>query len=206
MFDFGGVLISPITEKVQRLAARHGVSVPELATVLLGSADSTHDHPWHRAERGELPVSAIQGLLTPWAQAAGLVLDGDEIGIMLTPGDYRYHTEVVARVGTLKAQGYLVGLLTNSFAEFRPVLAAEMDLEQFDAVIDSSDVGARKPEAAIYDRTTVALGVEAHQIVYLDDFIQNIDGARRAGWATVHVTSPEQALADLDALLDAGLG
>jgi len=67
-------------------------------------------------------------------------------------------------------------------------------------VIDSSEVGCRKPEPAIYELTTKRLGVEPGRILYLDDFLANVVGARTAGWDAIHVTSPQQAL---DALAEA---
>jgi hypothetical protein len=42
--------------------------------------------------------------------------------------------------------------------------------------------------------------------VFLDDSPGHVAAARRAGLAGIVVTDPDQALADLDALLDAGAG
>jgi putative hydrolase of the HAD superfamily len=71
----------------------------------------------------------------------------------------------------------------------------------FDVVVDSSEVGHRKPEPAIYELTTSRLGVKASEILYLDDFAANLEGAKAAGWRTIHVTDVESALAELDAAL-----
>jgi putative hydrolase of the HAD superfamily len=64
-------------------------------------------------------------------------------------------------------------------------------------VIDSSEVGHRKPEPEIYALTTKLLGIAPQRILYLDDFVANVVGAREAGWHAIHVTGPEQALAAL---------
>ena len=93
------------------------------------------------------------------------------------------------------------GCSTNSFVEFRPTLEERVDFGLFDVVVDSSEVGCRKPEPEIYALTTERLGVPADEIVYLDDFLANIEGARLAGWQTIHVTDPLVALDELDALL-----
>jgi putative hydrolase of the HAD superfamily len=61
-------------------------------------------------------------------------------------------------------------------------------------------VQARKPEMAIYEATAAALGVRHDEIVYLDDFDQNLEPAVALGWTVIHVTSPAQALAELDVL------
>ena len=200
VFDFGGVLITPITNQLGTVAERHGRSVPEVLEVLLGPRDSG-DHPWHRAERGELAVADIQGLLDPWAAAAGLTLAGDELDVLLAAGAYTHIRPVHDRIVTLRRDGIKTALLTNTFAEFRPTMERDVDFGLFDVVIESFAVGARKPEPAIYEATQAALGVAPGEIAYLDDFDQNLVPAAALGWTTIHVLDPVVALAELDALL-----
>lgn len=199
VFDFGGVLISPITEKIAVLADQRGTTMHELLTVLMGPKASTPDHPWHRCERGEIAVADIQSHLGPFADAAGIELRGDEIEVLLDPS-YTVVDEMIERVRVLRERGLRTGLLTNTFAEFRPKMQEDIPFPLFDAVIESFAVRARKPERAIYEATAVQLGVGHDAIVYLDDFDQNLDPAIELGWTVIHVTSPAQALAALDAL------
>jgi epoxide hydrolase-like predicted phosphatase len=198
VFDFGGVLITSITDKVHALAVRHSTTTASLLTVLLGPRESG-DHPWHRCERGEIAVADIQELLGPWAQEAGLSLAGDEIKVLMEP-TYRMVDEMVTRVGELGRAGYRTALLTNTFAEFRPSMERDLDFSLFDAVIESFAVRARKPELAIYEATAAALGVAHRDIVYLDDFDQNLEPAVELGWTVIHVTSPDQALLELNCI------
>jgi len=194
VFDFGGVIISPITDHIARIAARHGVTLPQLFGVLLGPHDrSTEDHPWHRAERGELAVAEIMAHLGPWATAAGMTLDGDEIDVILQ-AEFHIRDAVVDAIAALHAAGYRTGLLTNSFKEFRPFLEERIDFEVFDVVVDSSEVGLRKPDPAIYELTTGRLGCTPAEVLYVDDFIGNIEGAQLAGWKAVHVTGERSVL------------
>ncbi len=201
VFDFGGVLITPITNQVGEVAKRHGVTTAVLLEVLLGPRASG-DHPWHRAERGELAVSEIQGLLGPWAEAAGISLHGDEIDALLAPGGYSRVEVMVERIQQLRTRGVRTGLLTNTFAEFRPTMMKDLDFAWFDAVVESFAVGARKPESAIYEATARSLDVAHHEIVYLDDFDQNLEPASQLGWSTIHVVDPIDALTRLDELLN----
>ncbi len=199
VFDFGGVLITPVTEKVAVLAEHHGTSMHELLAVLLGPRESGDDHPWHRCERGEIAVADIQGLLAPYAEAAGLQLRGDELATLMEP-TYRVLDEVLERVDALRAAGYRTALLTNTFAEFREQMDRDVGFHRFDVVVESFAVRARKPEPAIYEMTARMLGVAHDEIVYLDDFDQNLEPAVALGWQVVHVTGPEQTLAELDRL------
>ncbi|MDP9465052.1 MAG: HAD family phosphatase [Actinomycetota bacterium] len=197
VFDFGGVLISPITDRISEVAARHGVSMEVLLGVLMGPPDvSTEDHPWHRAERGAIAVEGLQQLVQPWAAEAGIVLTGDEFDIILD-GVFRVHDDIVKRIVELRSEGITTALLTNSFKEFRAHIEKHVDFGIFDLVIDSSEVGCRKPEPEIYELTTRRLGVAPERILYLDDFLANVIGAREAGWDAIHVTGPQQALAAL---------
>jgi putative hydrolase of the HAD superfamily len=201
VFDFGGVLITPITDKIAPLADRHGVPMETLLEVLMGPRhESTVDHPWHRAERGEVAVADLQELAGPFAAKKGLRLGGDEIDILLAP-TYKVVDSMLERLAQLRSLGYLTGLLTNSFREFRPILERDVNFGLFDVVVDSSEVGCRKPEPAIYSLMAERLGVPPSRTVYLDDFADNLTGARLAGWACIHVRNPEQALEELDRLL-----
>ena len=145
VFDFGGVIITPITTGISALADRNGVEPRAMLELLIGP-DENGDHPWHRAERGELTVAEIQAGLSTYASAAGIELSGDEIEVLLTPG-YSINRKVVARIGALHASGIRTGLLTNTFAEFRPTLERDVDLQLFDAVVESYAVGARQARA-----------------------------------------------------------
>ena len=200
MFDFGGVLITPITNQVGEVAERHGVPMATMLEILLGP-HASGDHPWHRAERGEMAVAGIQAELQPWADPFGVTLDGDELDALMRVGGYDKVAPMIAKVAALKAAGVATGLLTNTFAEYRPTLERELCLDDFTVVVESYAVRARKPEPAIYEATREMLGVAHEDIVYLDDFPQNIIAADAFGWRTIHVTEPLAAIAAIDGFL-----
>lgn len=200
VFDFGGVLITSITNQIGVIAARHDVSVPTMVEILLGPHESG-DHPWHRAERGELAVADIQAQLGPWAARHGVTLHGDELDAVMAPGHYTVITEMLDKAAALKDAGVITGLLTNTFAEFQPTMQRDIPFRHFTHVVESFAVGARKPERAIYDITQERVGVAPHELLYLDDFVQNVAMAREVGWQVIHVTDPLAALAQIDAYL-----
>lgn len=198
VFDFGGVLITPITTLIDEIAKWHGVSMVHMLDVLMGPrAFSTPDHPWHRCERGEIPMTSMQYDVEPYAERAGVKLRGDEYERLLR-GDFEMHDEMIDRISALRADGYTIGLLTNSFKEFRDIIESRIDFALFDVVVDSSEVGCRKPEPEIYELATQRLGGDASSIVYIDDFLANVEGADRAGWSTIHLTDVTSALVELD--------
>ena len=73
-------------------------------------------------------------------------------------------------------------------------------LNNFKEVYVSSTIGLRKPEAEAYDYVVRAIGVSADRIVFFDDTLENIEGARARGLQAVHVKSGAD-LADALAVL-----
>ena len=119
--------------------------------MLLGPRDERTRPSVAPCRAGEIPTADIQGLLDPWAEELGVTLRGDEIEQLLAPGGYTVVAEMIDRVRSLRADGYLTGLLTNTFAEFRPTMERDIDFALFDVIVESFAVGARKPEFAIYE-------------------------------------------------------
>ena len=201
VFDFGGVLITSISNQLSEIALTHDVDTSVMHELLLGPRASGPDHPWHRAERGEIPTSAIQRLLRPWADELGVTLHGDEMDRLLAPGGYSVIDTMAERIRQLRHDGYLTGLLTNTFAEFQPTMQRDIDFALFDVIVESFAVGARKPERSIYEITARMLDVDHDQIVYLDDFDQNLDEPIALGWTTILVGDQVDALRELDEVL-----
>jgi len=68
----------------------------------------------------------------------------------------------------------------------------------FDFVIESSLVGARKPEPRFYQLALERLKIEPQQAVYLDDLGINLKPARAMGMTTIKVENAQQALSELE--------
>jgi putative hydrolase of the HAD superfamily len=196
LFDFTGVLT---TSPWPALEASAGGEVERL----VGPYHEDTDHPWHRLERGEITLSDF---LT--AVQAEAVKDGGE-PLDLSPlrgllSELRIHEDVVGYVAALRAEGFRTALVTNNIREgessWRAMLAVD---DLFEVVVDSSAVGMRKPDPAIFTHTLSLLGgVAPGRAVFLDDVDTNLAGARRAGLQTVLVGDPPgPALEELDRLL-----
>ncbi len=82
------------------------------------------------------------------------------------------------------AERYHVGLLTNIMPGFIQAMQSRSLLPdvKFDTIIDSSQVGAIKPERAIYEAATKQSGVESQEIMLIDDDRSNLMAAERSGW------------------------
>jgi FMN phosphatase YigB (HAD superfamily) len=62
-------------------------------------------------------------------------------------------------------------------------------------------VGIRKPSPEIYELGAKEIGLEPGQCVFVDDLPFNLKPAAELGMATVHHSSSEQTIAELEQLL-----
>ncbi|HET9174223.1 MAG TPA: HAD-IA family hydrolase [Candidatus Saccharimonadales bacterium] len=85
------------------------------------------------------------------------------------------------------AERYKVGLLTNIMPGFLTAMRSHGQLPDlpYDAVVDSSEVGAIKPEAKIYDIAEERAGVAPSEILLVDDSRANLIAAEKSGWLTM---------------------
>ena len=87
--------------------------------------------------------------------------------------------------------------------EWEPLWRAKLPVDElFETVVDSAFVGVRKPDPEIYALVLERLGLPAEACVFVDDLPRNVEAAAALGFATVRFHDTEQAIADLDALLE----
>jgi putative hydrolase of the HAD superfamily len=79
---------------------------------------------------------------------------------------------------------YRIGLLSNIMPGFIDMLIEHklIPKKAYDAVVDSSAVGAIKPEKKIYEVATQKAGVPADSILLVDDSRANLMAAEKFGW------------------------
>ncbi|MBN8807061.1 MAG: HAD-IA family hydrolase [Sphingomonas sp.] len=209
IFDFGGVVTSSPFEAFNRLEAERGLPRDLIRRINAADGDG---NAWARFERAEIDAAAFDALFAAEARAHGHDLRGDDVLAVLA-GDIR--PGMVAAIDWLKANGYRVGCITNNVptgegagmartAEKAAAIAAI--LARFDHVVESSKVGIRKPDPAIYRLACEALGVVPAQCVYLDDLGINCKPAAALGMAAIKVTGEGQALGELAAALGLAAG
>lgn len=195
LFDLTGVLT---TSPWGALTASAGGDLE----LLTGPYHEDTDHPWHRLERGEITIEEWLVAVTADAEAAGRTLDLSPMRSLLA--DLVVHADVVDHVAALRADGFLTALVTNNVREGAATWRSMIPVDDlFDVVVDSSSVGMRKPDPAIFSHTLDLLGgVAPERAVFLDDVESNLVGARLAGLHTILVGDPPApALVELDMLL-----
>jgi putative hydrolase of the HAD superfamily len=193
LFDFAGVLTS---SPWGAMTAAGGGDLE----LLIGSYEEDGDHPWHRVERGEISIADWVTEVTAEADRRGAAVDFSVLQQLL--GEMTVHQQVVERIRELRAAGYRTALITNNVREASATWRALIPVDElFDVVVDSCEVGMRKPNPAIFQHTLGLLGRAPEEAVFLDDSPGNVAGAKVAGLAGIHVADPDEALAELDRLL-----
>lgn len=192
IFDFGGVFIDSPFAAVAAAALDRGLDPQALALSVFGDYERDTDHPWHRLERGELTLdAALQAIMAGEPLPDGSPLDPFELLASLAgdPGSIGsggVRDEMVDFCISIRARGLATGLLTNNAREFEELWKPLIPLDElFDDVVDSSEVGMRKPAPQIYQLALERLGVNASQAVFVDDAPGNVAGAEAVGIASV---------------------
>ncbi len=199
-WDFGGVFTASPFHAVRPYSASLGIDHDELLDLVFGPYHLDTDHPWHRLERGEGTLEVAMGAAVAAATARGIAFDPRAFfGAMRDEIDRRI---VVDTVRELRAAGVRNCIITNNAKEFadgwRKIVPVD---ELFDDVVDSSAVGMRKPNPAIYELALARLEVRnPSATVFLDDFEPNVVAARALGMHGILVEHPVPAMAELRGL------
>ncbi|WP_448614557.1 HAD-IA family hydrolase [Modestobacter sp. URMC 112] len=201
VFDLGGVLTeSPMTAFA---AYEAEAGLPDGLVRRLNSIDPD-TNAWARYERGQLDEAGFRAAFEAEAAAAGHTVDAGRVLAALA-GELR--PAMVDAVRRLRDAGVPLALLSNNVAPMPRTGRLGELLELFDAVVESSVEGVRKPEPEIYSRALQRLGqavgrpVAASDCAYLDDLGINLKPARAMGFRTIKVVDPDAALAELSALV-----
>ncbi len=195
LFDLGGVILSSPFEAFAIYERDHDLPDGFLRRVNTINPDT---NAWARLERGDVDLEQFGDLFSAEALALGHAVDGHQV-LGLLSGEIRpAMVEAVRRC----SDHMITGLLTNNFiaanGRGRQDTAVSEMLNLFDAVIESSRVGVRKPDPLFYEIACESLDVAPAEAVFLDDLGINLKPARAMGMVTIKVTDPALAIAELE--------
>ncbi len=168
-FDINGVLVRFFQRAFVKLAEDTGATPDAIEATF-----------WHYNDsvcRGAMSVAEFDGIL-----ASELKLDKVDWA--------SYYFAAIDPIPEMQetlqwaASHYKVGLLSNIMPGFVGEMLTRKLIPrlQYDAVVDSSSVGAVKPEAKIYEIAQEKAGVPANEILLIDDGRTNLMAADQNGW------------------------
>jgi putative hydrolase of the HAD superfamily len=206
LFDFGGVIVSGPFESFNHFERDHGLPTNFIRSI---NALNPHENAWAKLERSEITYSEFDDLFAVESENYGHRVAGADV-LALLAGELR--PDMVHALDVLKSSGYIIACLTNNVVSNRSATPTQREellqevLTRFDAVIESSMIGARKPEPRFYEIACETIKVQPSECVFLDDLGINLKPAAAMGMTTIKVTTSAQALDELAQVLSIDFG
>jgi putative hydrolase of the HAD superfamily len=98
------------------------------------------------------------------------------------PGIWELYQDAETILSRLNSSGIRLGLISNFDGRLRTILRQLDVAERFEHLVISSEVGAEKPSARIFNEAARRFAVEPNEILHVgDDPEVDVDGARMAG-------------------------
>jgi len=192
VFDFGGVIVNNTGDLTRRnFAEAYGVSI-EVVNKAIG--ELVEDYQIGKINDDEFEEK--------FAKKVGKQIPKNAVDLWTKNYWDRGHiTENVELVKELRAKGFKVVCLSNTIPPHVRCKRHE-DVEIFDVVVLSCEVGMRKPDKEIYDYTLEKLGVGKEECVFIDDSEGFVNAAKKNGYKIILYESPEQLRTELNKLLN----
>jgi putative hydrolase of the HAD superfamily len=191
VFDYGMVLSGP----------PHPQAHEELRRITGLSREAFERHYWTDRlayDRGDLTGLAFW---QKFVSDAGLGLSDHEI-TQLNHWDARMwstvNQEMLAWHKRLKENGLRTGILSNMGDSVLEIILEKFAwIADFDVLIWSYQHGMVKPDRAIYELLLDRLGAAPEETLFLDDKLENIEGARHLGIQGLQFSTVDQLRQDL---------
>jgi putative hydrolase of the HAD superfamily len=195
LIDWGGVLTSNLFHSFREFCERMDIDPQTLRDRF--SSDPSFRELLIELEKGELEEGEFEQQLAPLlgVEPDGLI-DGLFAGV-------QPDVAMVEAVRRARAGGVRTALVSNSWGVHR--YPHDLFDELFDGVVISGEEGTRKPARRMYELGAERAGAAPEDCVFVDDLSFNLTPAEQLGMATVHHTSAEQTIPELERLLGLAL-
>ena len=191
IFDLGGVLLD-IDYNLTRVAFE------KLGVVQFDEmySQAKADKLFQKLETGEISDEEFYKEMN---RSTGLNLSEKEIREAWNAMLLSFREESLTFLDQIRDQ-YKIYLLSNtnqihhvSFYEIYHQKERKKSFEQyFDKAFYSFEIGLRKPEAVCYEWVLKDLQIAPEKTLFIDDSINNIEGAKIVGLQTVHLTAEKK--------------
>ncbi len=203
IFDFGGVITNSPIEGFKLLEEKHGYDKGIITNINMNNPDN---NAWAKSERGEIDINTFLEEFEKEALSIGQKINAKEI-LQQLYGSLRKN--MINKIKLLSnSKKYKLICLTNVlkgvdiFTPKQRVEAVKNVMSYFDIIYESYKLNMRKPEARIYQYILKELNIEPQETVFLDDLGMNLKSARQLGINTIKVIDPNDAIYQLDEILE----
>ncbi len=179
LVDYGEVITEPQpAEDLARMAAMLELDVPDFV-----------ERYWQHRHAYDLGGSAAEF----WSAVAGRPLENSGLLEELIRLDMlswsHLNPETLEALDAVHRRGASLSLLSNAPHELAAALDGHPAFASFEHMMFSAQLGAAKPDRAIFEAAIERIGRPAEEILFIDDRAANVEGARQAGLQAVQFTS-----------------
>jgi len=180
LFDLGGVIIEVDFNRALERWAEYAGCAPTLL-----KARFTQDVDYQRHERGEIDAA---GYFASLRASLGITITDAQF---LDGWEALLGAEIPEVTMLLRRVRLPLYLFSNSNHAHHQIWSRRyaVILSLFRRVFVSSDIGKRKPDPAAFLAVAGGIGVPAERILFFDDTLENVEGARVSGMSAVQVRS-----------------
>lgn len=209
LLDVGVVFFKSAWEVADDYERIH--ALPRGTIVGRGPLDPTvPDEAWQAYRRGEINERDYWLAFAERSVANGTPLNGHPHlmrAISQEPGLEIVRPEAAALVAECKAAGRSLGILTNEMIDFqgREWVESQPWFPDFPVLVDSSEIGVRKPDPRPYLLAADLLGLPCDAIAFIDDNPTYVEGALAVGMRAILLDVVHPALAFDQARRELGL-
>lgn len=188
IFDYGGVLVHHQTDEDRAKMASIAGLPEEQFTELYWSERDAYDRDLVTGTEYWQSIGS----------AGGAKLSEDQILALVerdTTSWMQYDPVMWEWVAALSSAGKKVAMLSNMPRDLGEALKSRTErLSVFDHVTLSYDLRAVKPDPIIYEECLEGIGTAKERTLFLDDRIENIQGAETLGIRSIQFTSRDEVL------------
>jgi putative hydrolase of the HAD superfamily len=195
LIDWGGVLTSNLFTSFHEYCLRTNIDPHELGTRF--RKDPEFRELLIALEKGSLQEPEFE---QRFATILGVDSDGLIDGLF---SGVQPDTAMLEAVRAAREAGIRTALVSNSWGVHR--YPHDLFSEIFDGIVISGEEGTRKPAKRMYELGAERAGVAPELCVFVDDLPFNLVPAEELGMATVHHTSAENTIPQLEELLGVSL-
>ncbi|TDN44890.1 putative hydrolase of the HAD superfamily [Curtobacterium flaccumfaciens] len=183
VFDYGEVISRTPHASRDALVDATGIPADELFPV--------YQELRHDLDRGDLSVVAYWRAIAERTGRSWSVAEIHRFWAIDFTGWFEVEPETLAIVEELHDAGTRLALLSNAGFDFGDPYRRSPMGSLFETVVVSAEEHVLKPAPSIYRDTCTRLGIDAGQMVFVDNRAENAAGAEAIGAVGHHYTSPD---------------
>ncbi|MGB9757046.1 MAG: HAD family hydrolase [Candidatus Bipolaricaulaceae bacterium] len=148
-----------------------------------------------RAFTGELPYkNMVEELHRQLSLGSQLALASLDQLIQKFSADIEIYPELPSVLRELRSRGIRVGMLTNSIhpAQVKAKWLRNVGVDDlFDLIVSSVEERCKKPSRELFQRFSARIGFPPQNIAFVGHEIEEIEGAKKAGFIAIALGCPE---------------